>query len=69
MATIRSFIPESSIKLVKNSAQDLIDRLGKDIIANVVESVLCGGNFRDLTEELTQRRVLLMNASLMMTYY
>lgn len=68
MATIRSFIPESSIKLVKYSAQDLIDRLGKDIIANVVESVLCGGNFRDLTEELTQRRVLLMNASLMMTY-
>ena len=68
MATVRSFIPESSIKLVKYSAQDLIDRLGKDIIANVVESVLCGGNFRHLTEGLTQRRILLMNASLLMTY-
>ena len=68
MATIREFIPESSIKLVKYSAQDLIDRLGKDIISNVVESILCGGNFRHLTEGLTQRRILLMNASLLMTY-
>lgn len=31
-------------------------------------SVLCGDNIRDLTESLTQRRVLLMNASLFMTY-
>lgn len=68
MATVREFIPESSIKLVKYSAQDLIDRLGKNIIANVVESILCGGNFRHLTEGLTQRRILLMNASLLMTY-
>ena len=68
MATIRDLIPENSIRLVRYSAQDLIDRLGKDIIANVVESILCGGNFRHLTEGLTQRRILLMNASLLMTY-
>ncbi len=68
MATLRELIPESSIKLVKYSAQDLIDRLGKDIIANVVESVLCGGNLRHLTEGLTQRRILLMNSSLLITY-
>lgn len=66
--TLRQLIPEDSIKLVKYRAQDLIERLGKDIIANVVESILCGGNFRDLTEGLTQRRILLMNASLLTTY-
>lgn len=65
---LKELIPEDSVKLVKYSAQDLIDRLGKDIIANVVESILCGGNFRHLTEGLTQRRILLMNASLIMTY-
>ena len=68
MATLRELIPEESVKLVKYSAQDLINRLGKDIISSVVESVLCGGNIRHLTEGLTQRRILLMNASLMMTY-
>lgn len=68
MSTLRELIPESSIKLVKFSAKDLIDRLGKEIIANVVESILCGGNYRHLTERLTQRRILLMNASLIVTY-
>lgn len=68
IATLRDLIPESSIKLVRYSAQDLIDRLGRDIISNVVESVLCGGNFRHLTEGLTQRRILLMNASLITTF-
>lgn len=68
MPTLRELIPEPSIKLVKYSAKNLIDRLGRDIIASVVESILCGGNFRHLTEGLTQRRILLMNASLIVTY-
>ena len=68
MNGFKNLIPDDSIKLVKYSAKDLVDRLGKDIIAGVVESILCGGNYRDLTEGLTQRRVLLMNASLLTTY-
>ena len=38
------------------------------MIRNVVYSILCGENVRDLTESLTQRRLLLMNASLFITY-
>ena len=68
MTTIRENIPESSLKLVKYSSKDLIDRLGKDIIAQVVESILCGENIRNVTEPLTQKRLLLMNASLLITY-
>lgn len=68
MTKLRDLIPNDSVKLVKYSARDLIERLGKDIITKVVESILCGGNFRHLTEGLTQRRILLMNASLVMTY-
>ena len=62
MHTIREYIPEESIKLVRYSASDLIERLGKDVISNVVESVLCGGNLRHLTEGLTQRRILVYGA-------
>ncbi len=68
MGKLIDLIPKASIKLVKYSATDLIERLGKDVISNVVESVLCGGNIRHLTEGLTQRRILLMNASLIVTY-
>lgn len=61
-------IPESGLQLVNYSGNELINRLGKDIISNVVLSVLCGDNIRNLTEGLTQRRILLMNASLLITY-
>ncbi len=68
MKKLSTYIPEDSLELVNYSGSDLIDRLGKDIISNVVLSVLCGDNIRNLTEGLTQRRILLMNASLFMTY-
>lgn len=66
--TIISLIPNNTIDLVKYEGKDLIKRLGEDIISNVVSSVLCGDNIRDLTENLTQRRILQMNASLLITY-
>ena len=68
MAKLSNLIPTDSLELVKYSGSNLIDRLGKDIISNVVLSVLCGDNIRNLTEGLTQRRILLMNASLFVTY-
>lgn len=68
MKKLSSLIPKESLVLVNYSGKELIDRLGKDIISNVVLSVLCGDNIRNLTEGLTQRRILLMNASLIMTY-
>lgn len=68
MEKLSNLIPADSLNLVNYSGTDLIDRLGKDIISNVVLSVLCGDNIRNLTEGLTQRRILLMNASLFVTY-
>lgn len=68
MGKLAKLIPESSLGLVQYSGKDLINRLGHDIISNVVASILCGDNVRNLTEGLTQRRILLMNASMLMTY-
>ena len=64
----RELIPQSSLNLVKYSGGQLIQRLGADIISNVVLSILKGSNIRSLTEGLTQRRILLMNSSLFVTY-
>lgn len=61
-------IPEIGKRLTKFTGKELIDRVGHEVISNVVASILCGGNVRSLTEGLTQRRILLSNASLFLTY-
>ena len=68
MTKFESFIPEESLGLVNSSGKELIERLGKDITSNVVLSVLCGDNIRNLTEGITQKRLLLTNAATFMTY-
>lgn len=65
---LSSQIPEVGRRLTKFTGRELIDRVGHDVISDVVTSVLCGGNVRTLTEGLTQRRILLSNASLFLTY-
>lgn len=64
----RDLIPNQSLSLVKYSGSQIIERLGKEIISNVVASVLSGENIRSLTESLTQRRLLLMNSGLFVTF-
>lgn len=64
----RDLIPKSSLNLVKYKGEQVIDKLGKGIISNVVLSILTGDNLRSLTEGLTQRRLLIMNSGLLVTY-
>lgn len=68
MKKFGELIPEASLNLVSYSGQEVVDRLGNEVIAEVVLSVLCGDNVRNLTEGLTRRRTLLINASLLITY-
>lgn len=65
---LNKFIPQEGIDLVKYSGSQFIDKLGLEIVQNVVASILSGKNVRDLTEGLTQRRILLMNASVLVAY-
>lgn len=65
---ISSNIPNIGKNLVKYKGIELIDRLGKDVIIEVVSSILCGGNVRAMTEKLTQRRLAMSNASMLMTF-
>jgi len=65
---ISKFIPELGLSLAKYTGSQLIERVGQDIIKNVVSLILCGGNVRSLTEGLTQRRISLSNAALLIGY-
>ncbi len=65
---LSSQIPEVGRSLTKFTGKELIDRVGNEVILEVVTSILSGGNVRALTEGLTQRRILISNASLFMTY-
>lgn len=61
-------IPQQGLSLVKLSGKEFVDKLGLEIVQGVVGSILKGKNVRDLTESLTQRRILLVSASLIATY-
>ena len=61
-------IPRVGESLAKYKGVEVIDRIGEDIIKEVVASVLCGGNIRSLTEGLTRRRLTLSNAALFTTF-
>ena len=63
-----SFIPSTGLDLVKYKRQQFIDKLGLEIVQGVVASIMKGKNVRDLTEGLTQRRVLMQTASVLKTY-
>lgn len=65
---MRNKIPAKGKELVKYKGADLIDKLGHDIIMDVVRSILSGGNVRAMTEKLTQRRISMSNSSMLMTF-
>ena len=67
--TIKNFIPQIGKRLARYTAKDMILRIGQDAINDVVTSVLCGGNIRNLTEELTKKRIALSNAGMFYTYF
>jgi hypothetical protein len=61
-------IPEIGLKLAKFTGKEFVDRVGSNVISEVVSSILKGGNVRSITEGLTQRRIFISNAALFLTY-
>lgn len=66
--SLSKYIPDLGLNLVKYSGTEVIERLGEDAIRTAVTATLCGGNLRSLTEGLTQRRIFLSNAALLIAY-
>lgn len=68
MTKVSSYIPKTGLALSKYTWVELIDRLWEEAIKDTVIAVLLWNNIRSLTESLTQRRITLSNASLLVTY-
>jgi hypothetical protein len=62
---LTDLMPQKSKELISFSGREVISKVGADIIRNVIGSILCGENVRDLTEDLTKRRVAIINGALL----
>jgi len=65
MSHISNNIPQAGAALANYSGKEVINRVGEDVIKQLVTSILCGDNVRSLTEGLTRRRLAISNASLL----
>jgi len=63
-----SLYPKEGKDLLSRSGDNLIRGVGTKTIKEVIYSVLCGENLRDSTEQLTRKRLLLSNGSLLMLF-
>jgi hypothetical protein len=63
--SVSKYIPKLGLSLAKYSGEQLIDRVGQDIIKNVVASILCGGNVRALTEDIFINKSFHVNNNLL----
>jgi len=58
-------MPQAGKDLIAYTGKEVISKVGADLIKNIIASVLCGENVRDLTEDLTKRRVAIINGALL----
>jgi len=62
---ISDLMPEVGKNLIDVKGVDILSVVGEDVIKNVVVSLLCGENIRNLTEPLTRRRLNIGNGALL----
>jgi hypothetical protein len=62
---LTDLMPQTGKNLIAYSGKEVIEKVGEDIIKNIIASILCGENVRDLTEDLTKRRVAIINGALL----
>ena len=58
-------MPKAGKDLISYSGKQVIEKIGPDIIRDLIVSTLCGQNIRNLTEDLTKRRVAIINGALL----
>jgi len=65
---IYRLLPSSTRYLLSSSGTDLVEKIGIDVVREVVYNVLCGKNLRDSTEMITRRRIGMLNAATFMMF-
>lgn len=62
---ITDLMPQAGKDLIAYTGREVITKVGADLITNIITSILCGENVRNLTEDLTKRRVAIINGALL----
>ncbi|MEK9179097.1 MAG: CfrBI family restriction endonuclease, partial [Patescibacteria group bacterium] len=62
---VTDLMPQVGKDLIAYTGREVITKVGADLIKNIIISILCGENVRDLTEDLTKRRVAIINGALL----
>jgi len=62
---ITDLMPQAGKELIAYTGKEVVSKVGPDIVKGIVASILCGENVRDLTENLTKRRITLINGALL----
>lgn len=62
---VYSLYDSSAKNLINSNSKDILEAVSQDELKNMVCSVLCGGNIRDVTEFITRNRILYSNAALL----
>lgn len=65
---LSDYIPDLWLQISSASGENVLKRLGDDIVRDIVVAILCGENVRMHTEGLTQQRIALSNAALAVAY-
>ena len=68
MKLVTNNIPSLGKSLATYGKNDVINKLGNDVIQNAVMGILKGENIRALTETLTKRRISMSTAAMLVTY-
>lgn len=68
MQKLADCIPDIGKELAYYSSSQVAEKLGLDVIKEVIGAVLTGENIRNLTEQLTRRRLTVSNAAMFTTF-
>jgi hypothetical protein len=58
-------MPQKGKELIAYTGREVIAKVGAELIKNIIGSILCGENIRSLTEDLTKKRVAIINGALL----
>lgn len=66
--SLDDLFPESSRALLTGTGRQFIERVGVEIVRDVVLGVMCGENIRSQTEPITRQRIAQLNGALIAMY-
>lgn len=60
---LSDFVPQILTDLIGSKGVEVVERVGTDVVKDIIADVLCGLNLRNSTEMLTRRRLGMMNSA------